>query len=127
MKITHTDAQEGLVILGLEDEAGTSHEIRLTSMDVANLFSNLRASLEAAIGHVEAGNFGMPEMTRVQYVQTQEAVFFRVFLTDHLFHEYQVPRNTTLATALREMVDREELRLQAKATYQQPGNPGNKH
>lgn len=121
LKITSTDSDDGLVVINLADENGSPHSIKLNSMDVASLFGALRASLEEALGHPSAEGVGLPGMQRVQYVETPENVFFRVYLSDRLFHEYPVPRNTTLAVELKEFGDRVEARNMAKATHQSPG------
>ena len=124
LKIASTDSRGGLVILNLSDEAAGSYEVRLTSMDVASLMGSIRAQLDQALA--SGANWGMPGMQRVQLVETPETVFFRVFLGEHLYHEYPVPRNTTLGEELKNFADRVEARNAAKATHQLPGG-GQKH
>jgi hypothetical protein len=120
LKITDTDSKDGMVILNLVEDNGAPHSISLNSMDVASLMGSLRASLEEAIGHPSSESVGLPGMQRVQYVETPDTVYFRVFLSDRLFHEYPVPRDTTLGTELKLFGDRVEARNMAKATHQPP-------
>lgn len=118
LRITSADSHDGLVILNLTDDAGASYEVKLNSMDVATLMGSVRAQLDDLLP--TAANWGMPGMQRVQYQETSEKVFFRVFLSEHLFHEYPVPKNTTLAEDLKYFADRVEARNEAKATHQPP-------
>ena len=126
MKITHTDTRNGLIIIGMEDERGP-HEIELTSMNVEDLIGTLRASQAEAIGHAAAHNYTQPGIHRVQYVQTEETVFFRIFLNERVYHEYPIDRNTSLAQELMRFADRAEDRNLAKATHQPPGIPWGKN
>jgi hypothetical protein len=127
LTIKHTDSRDGLVILAVKDDRGEDYEITLNSMDVASLMGSLRASVDEVLSHPLAESIGMPGMKRVQYVETPENVFFRVFLSDHLFHEYPVPVNTTLAAELKLFGDRVEARNLAKATHQPRDIPGRKN
>lgn len=127
LKIDHTESRDGLVILALKDDAGGIYEVILNSMDVASLMGSLRACVEESIADSSAGSVGMPGMKRVQHVETPENVFFRVFLSDHLFHEYPVPANTTLAADLKMFADRAEARNLAKATHQPPDTRSRKN
>jgi hypothetical protein len=121
LKITHTDTRNDLVLLGLTDErTGALFEVELSSMDVASLMGAIRVALDEALGKPCARNVGMPGMQRVQYVETPETGYFRVFLGEHLYHEYPVPRNTTLGVELKEFGDRVEARNLAKATSRAP-------
>jgi hypothetical protein len=98
----------------------------LNSIDTATLIGTLRASLEEAVGQPAAGSMGLPGMKWVQYGENEETVFFRVFLSDRVFHEYPVPKNTTLATELKAFGDRVEARNLAKVTNPQPDSPSGK-
>jgi hypothetical protein len=118
LRITSTDSREGFVILNLTDDDAANYEIKLNSMDVASLMGSVRAQLELALG--TGANWGMPGMQRVQFVETPETVFFRVFLGEHQYHEYPVPMNTTLAEELKNFADRVEARNAAKATHRLP-------
>jgi hypothetical protein len=126
MKITHTDAREGNVIVGLEDSSGNAHELVLNSIDAASLIGSLRASLEDAIGHPAAGNMALPGMVRVQMVETAEELIFRVYMNDRISHDYPVPKGTNLSTELKLLADRMEARNLAKLTNPSPGIPGGK-
>ncbi len=120
LQMVHTDSRYDFVILTLADASGNTYEVKLNSMDVATLIGSLRACVDEAIAHPSARSLGMPGMKRVQYVEAPENVFFRVFLGDHLFHEYPVPANTTLAAELKLFGDRVEARNLAKATHLPP-------
>jgi hypothetical protein len=123
LTMDNTDTRDGLVILTLKDAAGKAYEVKLNSIDVASLMGSLQISVEAAMTHPMAQSHGMPSMKRVQYIEMPEKVFFRVFLTDRLFHEYPVPRDTTSAAELKLFGDRVEARNMAKATHQPPDIP----
>jgi hypothetical protein len=118
LQITSTNSRDGFVILELADNDGFAYEIKLNSIDVASLMGSVRAQLDEVL---EIGqNWALPGMQRVQYLETGGKVFFRVFLSDHLFHEYPVPTNTTLSEELKYFADRIEARNAAKATHQLP-------
>jgi hypothetical protein len=125
LKITSTDSRDGLVILSLSDNEEGAYEIKLNSVDVASLIGSVRAQLDEAL--TSGKNWAMPGIQRVQYVETPETIFFRVFLSDHLYHEYPVPRDTTLGVELKAFADRAEARNAAKATHQLPDNPARKN
>jgi hypothetical protein len=123
LRIQSVNPSAANVILNLEDDEGTKHVVTINSMDVASLIGVLRMSLEEALGHPAAGNLGMPDMQRVQYVETPETGFFRVFVNEHLYHEYPIALNTTLGQELKLFADRFEARNLAKTTHQPPGSP----
>lgn len=127
MRIIHTDARDGLVIVGLVDTAGKAHELALNTIDAASLIGALRASLEDAIGHPLASNIALPGMVRVQYVETEKEIFFRVYMNERISHDYPVPKGTTLAAELKLFGDRLEARNLAKATHSPPDSPSGKH
>jgi hypothetical protein len=112
MKLIKTDTRNGLIILYLEDERGT-HEIELTSMNVEDLIGALRASQEEAIGHSSAHNYTRPGIHRVQYVQTPETLYFRIFLNERLYHEYPIDRDPPIAATLRIKIFRDAAFRQA--------------
>jgi hypothetical protein len=82
----------------------------------------VRVALDEIIGQPDARNVGMLGMQRVQYVETPETGYFRIFLGEHLYHKYAVPLNTTLGAELKEFGNRVEARNLAKATHR--GNDG---
>ncbi len=47
MKITYTDSDDGMVLIGFTDERG-EHEIALSTIETADLIGALRTSLEEA-------------------------------------------------------------------------------
>lgn len=127
LRIYETDSRGDFIILALKDDSGSPYEVKLTSMDVATLMISLRLQLDTVIARPDAKHVGMPGMQRVQYVETPETALFRVFLTDRLFHEYPVPRNTTLGEELKVFGDRVEARNAAKATRPTSGILGRKN
>jgi hypothetical protein len=126
MKITKTSTRNGLIVLHLEDERGP-HEIELTSIGVEHLIGALRASQEEAIGHPSARSYGQPGIHRVQYIQNPETVYFRIFVSDRIYHEYPIDRDTSLAEELMRFADRAEARNLAKTTHQPPDSPSGKN
>jgi hypothetical protein len=124
LKMASTDSRDGLIILNLVDSDSVPFEVKLNSMDVASLMGSVRVQLDLAL--LAGGNWGMPGMQRVQFVETPETIFFRVFLGEHQYHEYPVPKGTTLATELKIFADRAEAQNAAKATHQPPAT-GSKH
>jgi hypothetical protein len=127
MKLKYTDSRDGLVVVGLEDEAGMFHELALNTMDAADLIGALRASLEEAVGHPAADSMGLPGIHHVQYSERSGEIFFRIYMNERLYHEYPIPPNTTLATELKLFADRVEARNLAKATHQLPDSPSGRH
>ena len=120
LKLTHADAREDKLVLGLRDEADNDYEVTINSMNVADLLGSIRAALADMIGHPKADSYALPGMKRVQYLATPNEVFFRVFLSDRVSHDYPVPRGTTLATELEIFGNRVEALNLAKATHQPP-------
>jgi hypothetical protein len=119
-KITQLASRGDRLIIALEDEAGENCEVELNSIETVNLLSTIRAALSDVIGSPEAGNYGLPGMKRIQYVESADAIYLRISLTDHVYHEYPVPKGTTLATDLQMFGDRASARNLAKATHQPP-------
>ena len=116
MKLTYTDSRDGMVLIGFTDERG-EHEIALSTVETADLIGALRTSLEEAIGSPAANSMSLPGMERVQIVETAEEVFFRVYVSDRISHDYPVPKGTVLADELRMMADRMQARNSAKAAH----------
>jgi hypothetical protein len=126
MKITDTDARDGKVIVVITDDHGR-HEISLNTMDAASLIGALRVSIGEAIGHPVAYSTTLPGIERVQFVETPEEIYFRIFVNERIYHEYPVPKGTTMADELKLFADRAEARNWAKATNQPPDSPAGKH
>ena len=66
-------------------------------------------------------------MKRVQLVETPERVLFRIFLSEHVFHEYPVPKGTILAEELLLFAHRVEARNDAAATHPLHVSPSGKN
>jgi hypothetical protein len=127
MKITATDSRDGKVIVIVKTNDNKSREIMMTTIEAATLIGALRASLEEAIGHPTAESTGLPGIHHVQYNERNGEIFFRVYMSDRIYHEYPIPRNTTLATELKLFAERVEARNLAKATHSPPDSPSGKH
>lgn len=126
MKLIQTEARDGKVIIVLEDDRGR-HEISLNTMDAAYLVGALRVSIEEAIGHSAAGSMGLPGIARVQFVETPAEIFFRIYMNERVYHEYPVPKGTTMADELKLFADRVEAHNWGRATNQPPDNPKDKN
>lgn len=126
LTIAFTKSHEGKIVIELEDTAGNPYEVALNSMDATTLIGSVKTCFEEAVNHPLAESMGAPGMRWVQYAENEEKVFFRIFLADRVYHEYAVPKGTTLATELKAFGDRVEARNLAKATHQPPDSPSGK-
>lgn len=118
------DTRDDFIILSFRDKNGNLYETRLNSMHATNLLFAVRGKLEELVAQPAAlRGFGIPGMHHVQFYETPETEFFRIFLSAGLYHEYPVPRNTTLGQILKEMADKVEAQNEAKATHLQSGSP----
>jgi hypothetical protein len=127
LRITHTDMSDGEVLLGLQDDASKSYEVRLGTASALELIAALNASLREAADSPLARSEVLPDIQRVQLVETETEVFFRVFLKNDLCHEYPVPINTSLADDLRFLSDRVAARQEARVTNRPPDSPSGKN
>jgi hypothetical protein len=118
--------RDGDVVVRLKDDDGRSYEVTLNTLDGAYFIGAFRAALGESIQNPLADSMVLPGMKWVQYVETEEAVSLRIFLSERLFHEYPVPKDTTLAAELKAFGDRVEARNLAKATHSLPENPSGK-
>lgn len=120
LNLKHADAANGFVVLAFTDEAGQDYELKLSTIDAASLIAALNFQIREIAQSPDAQSHGLPGMCRVQYSETPETLFFRVFLSEHLYHEYELPRRTDLAEELMAFADRWEARQEAKATHLPP-------
>ena len=97
MKIVSTDSRDGKVIIALKGNDRRLHEISLNTMDAAHLLGALRSSIEEAIGHPAAYSTTLPGIERVQFVETPSDIFFWIYMNERIYHEYPVPKGTTMA------------------------------
>jgi hypothetical protein len=95
-------------------------------MDAAHFIGAFRVALGDSVQNPLAESMVLPGMKWVQYAENEDTLSFRIFLTDRLYHEYPVPKNTTLATELKAFGDRVEARNLPKATHSPPENPSGK-
>jgi len=126
MKILSTDSRDGLTIISIGDDNGSEHKIELTSIEVQTLMASLQISHDEAIKHPDAGSTGYFGIARLQYTENAKTLFFRVFLNDRVFHEYQVDADTNVGAELKLLADRLEARNSSKATGQLSGGPSGK-
>lgn len=126
MKITSVDTRDGEIVLGVEDGDKTK-EITLKTIEAAQLLGALRASIAETVEGASAYSTGLPGMERVQIYTTESDVFFRVYMSDRIYHEYPVPKNTSLADELKLLADRVETRYLAKAIYPPHGSHSGKN
>lgn len=89
-------------------------------MDAATLMFALERLIEEAVQHPQARSPRLPGMRFVQLLETEEEVFFRVSVAEGVFHDYPVPKNTTLAEDLRHFADRVSARQEARVTHLPP-------
>jgi hypothetical protein len=130
--MTHTlqmkqiDTEGDTTILSMENAAGDAFELRLNSIDVVTMISALHTSLNEVVDNPKARSPSLPGMRFVQYFETEENVYFRVFVGEHLYHEYPVPKNTTLAAELQHFADRVAARQEARVTHPPYDSPSGK-
>lgn len=116
------------VILAFEDENGEEYQASLNTIDAATLISILSTLIQRIANDPSARSPSLPGMRYVQLLETGEEVFLRIAIGEHgVFHDYPVPRNTTLAEDLRFLADRVAARQEAKVTHQPPDSPSGKN
>lgn len=120
LKVVSTDSRDGKVVVALDND-GIASELVFDTMECQTIISALHASLEEAAKHPLSASRAALHVDHLQFQQTSETVFFRVFLTDRLFHEYQIPADTTIADDLMMVADRNAARQEAKITHSEPG------
>jgi hypothetical protein len=123
----HIDTSGDMIVLTFEDHAGELCEAKLSSMDAATLMFALERLIQEVVEHPQARSPQLPGMRFVQYIERAGDVFFRVSVAQGVFHDYPVPKNTTLAEELRLFADRMAARQEAKVTHSPPGSPSGKH
>jgi hypothetical protein len=122
------DVSGDQIILEFEDETGELCQAAVGTMDAGTMISALAKLIEEISLKPTDRNPMMPGMNFVQLLETAEEVWLRISIGDHgLFHDYPVPKNTTLAEDLRLLADRVAARQEAKVTHPQSGNPGRRH
>jgi len=116
------------IILEFEDDGGEPCQASIGTMDAATMISALSNLIEGISLKPTDRNPMLPGMNYVQLLETKEEVWLRISIGDHgLFHDYPVPKNTTLAEDLRFLADRVSARQEAKVTNPQSGSPERKH
>jgi hypothetical protein len=122
------DTEGDQIALNFKDESGEEYQVQLTTIDAVTLASSLPELIERAVSSPNARSPQMLGIRFVQLVEQEEMVWLRISIGEHgVFHDYGVPRNTTLAEDLRFLADRVAARQEAKATNPQSDNPRRKH
>jgi hypothetical protein len=127
LKPKHADRSGDMIVLAFEDETSEPCEARITTMDAATLMFALERLIQEAVQQPQARSPQLPGMRYVQLLERAEDIFFRVSVAEGVFHDYPVPKNTTLAEDLRFLCDRVAARQEAKVTHSPPDNPSGKH
>jgi hypothetical protein len=128
LKPMHMDTDGDQIALLFEDEKGEQYEAKLTTIDVVTLASSLPGLIERAVSSPNARSPQMLGMNFVQLLENEETVWLRISIGDHgVFHDYGVPKNTTLADDLRFLADRVASRQEAKAIHSPPDSLKGKH
>lgn len=126
LRSEHVDDRDGSVVVSFKDDTGRDYEFAVNTLDAAYFIGAFRVALEQAVQNPHALSMTLPGMKWVQYGESEETAFFRVFLSDRLYHEYPVPKGTILATELQAFGDRVEARNSAKATHSPPESQSGK-
>lgn len=115
------------IIIKFDDENGEPCDADIGTMDAAKMISALSKLIEEISLKTTDRNPMMPGMNYVQLLETTEDVWLRISIGGHgLFHEYPVPKATTLAEDLRLLADRVAARHEAKVANAPLGIPGRK-
>ena len=116
------------IAMRFKDETGEEYESMFSTLEAASLLSALPELIGEISGQKSDRNPMMPGMNYVQLLEREEEVWLRISIGEHgLFHDYPVPKNTTLAEDLRFLADRVAARQEVKVTHPQSGNPDRKH
>jgi len=124
IRIDSAGAEDGKVSIMLQSDGGTQFRLPLNSADTIALMNVLSQLLNDAVRQPQAASASLP-LHHVQYQETPETLYFRVFVTDQVFHEYSVAQNTTLSAALKVFADTYEAESLALAMRQSPGSTKN--
>jgi hypothetical protein len=126
LKATDTDGDR--VVIEFADEHGNAHKLTLASIQAISLLSAINAQLAVLAGNPDFRGYGLPDIPRIQLVETPEKIFLRIFVGTGLYHEYPIEKGTTLAADVQVFADRGEARQEAATTHQPPDSPsGKKH
>jgi hypothetical protein len=128
LKPTRMDTDGDQIVFAFEDQMGEPCEARIGTLEAATMLSVLPRMIEEIVGKPTDRNPMMLGMTFVQLLETKEEVWLGISIGDHgVFHDYPVPKGTTLAEDLRFLSDRVAARQEAKVTHPQSGNSERKH
>lgn len=113
LKIASVAAKNGNVELHLTD----GQVVKLNTMDAASLL-NLVGSLAKEAGmQLPAESATAPSVDHIQLEETAESLFFRVFVSPRVHHEYRLDRDTTLAEDMMELWKAIERRHAQRQTH----------
>jgi hypothetical protein len=124
LRITSVDAEDGNVCVAMESDDGGQFSLPLNTAETLSLMNLLPELLNDAATNPQAASASMP-LHHVQYEQIGETLYFRVYVTDRVFHEYSVADNSTLSVALKAFADTYEAESVALAMRQSPGQTKN--
>lgn len=113
-----TDADQ--IVLNLESASGEKFGAKMSTLDAGSLISGLGRLIEAISRKPTDRSPLMPGMNSVQLIETEAEIRLRISIGDQgLFHDYPVPKNTSLAEDLRFLADRVGAREEAELTHAQ--------
>lgn len=124
LRIVSTSSEDGKILILLQSEDGTEFRVPLNSADTLALLNILPQLLDESVSNPQAASASMP-LHHVQFQETPETLYFRVYVTDQVFHEYSVPQDTTVSVALKAFAERYEAEAVALAMRQAPGQKMN--
>lgn len=120
--IVATDAEDGKTVVKLSDGAGGQYELKMPSMECQSLIEMLKLSLAEALRQPQAESGSALSFEKLQLEQAGETLFVRLFLTDKVFHEYQIPIDTNVANDLMVALELGQKRNEAKITVSGTGS-----
>jgi hypothetical protein len=124
LHLESTNNKDGEIAISLRSADGDPFTVSLNTMDAMSLINAMSQQIAEILKQPEPPLMGMP-LHHVQYVENAEAVYFRVFVTEVVYHEYMTPKNTTLSEALKAFADTHEAASMRLAIRQAPDRTKN--
>ena len=107
-------AEEGKVVVETSNDAGEQFRIELPPMDCQNLVGAMTSAFQDAVGHPMAES-RPAAVHHFQLEETSEILFFRIYVSPSVFHEYALDRDATIAQDLLEAFEKNADRKVARA------------
>src|SRR5436305_562138 len=104
LQLEAIDNKDSEVVISLRSADGGQFEVSLNTMDAMSFINAMGQQMADIFKQPERPPIGMP-LHHVQYVEDDEAVYIRAFVSDVVYHEYRTLKNTTLSQALKAMAD----------------------